>query len=98
MVIPRCVRCVPHRRIILGLWLRRRIFLKWKWWEYDSHYHNLYVDHYLNGSGHAKPELTDHGERSVLRYDLSERITPPCRVRVQLGMADTPAGLLLDRL
>ena len=77
MVVPRSGRCLPHRRVIIGLWLRRRRVLLirwergWNWeWEYDSDFHNLYLDHHFYGSGHASPERTDHGERSVLRYNL----------------------------
>jgi hypothetical protein len=58
----------------MDLWLRRRVFLNgWKrGWEYNSasDQHNLYLDHYIDGRGYASPELSDHGDRSVLRYSL----------------------------
>jgi hypothetical protein len=57
----------------MDLWLRRRVFLNGWWgWEYNSAsgQHNLYIDHYIDGYGCASPELSDHGDRSVLRCSL----------------------------
>jgi hypothetical protein len=65
----------------MDLRLRRRLFLnEWEWdddsdsgSDSGSDYDNLYIDHYGNGYGCAKPELTGDREPSVLRYNPSER-------------------------
>jgi hypothetical protein len=99
MAAPRSCRFVAHRRGIMDLRLRRRLFLNEWEWEYDSDsgsnsdsdYDNLYIDHYGNGYGCAKPELTGYSEPSVLRYKNScGNIRAPSRGSERMRLVLSP--------